>query len=433
MDDSPPEEVISLAIHGIDYLILYLDYAIWLDIEYDRKVPNTPVSLIRAPNEERESRIDEFVAIHRERLQFKWYECQCGHWERDRQLPVCPSCNLPMNALLEDEEGIRGRAWDELIYEVPGLWARFIVPCWIVQRVHIEDHSTRKLADIEFPRAIVQRKILERLEAIKNLYYQGSWERIHFKCTSDFLPAGATIEDKFRRYRKTRVKLTAAFNWLTGFANQYPEFLDDGEEHLGIRLFHLPVAPPGIQIAGKELAENIFKLDNNTWTIRFNSGAIHHGISLGKAAVDVQFLLQNVGKQFSIFELPNNRGMRPQTGGAQVATKEDYFKVLRQIAKLAEELRNESDPLVRQETEGEIEALRKHQNENFDKFGNPRELAGDVQKAIRSTKVRVDRLRVDKLHPLLPELAAHLLKNFEIGENCIYNPESQILWNFGEK
>ena len=74
--------------------------------------------------------------------------------------------------------------------------------------------------------------------------------------------------------------------------------------------------------------------------------------------------------------------------------------------------------------------------QNFEKYGRPRQLAGDLSKIIKATKGRVDRfirkLRIDDDEPILPELATHLEDFLKIDEVCIYHPETAIDWDLGK-
>ena len=56
-----------------------------------------------------------------------------------------------------------------------------------------------------------------------------------------------------------------------------------------------------------QVAINIFKKENDTWTIRFNGGELQAGIADGKALSDIQYLLRNPGKAIGILDLPNNK------------------------------------------------------------------------------------------------------------------------------
>ncbi len=176
--------------------------------------------------------------------------------------------------------------------------------------------------------------------------------------------------------------------------------------------------------------DNIFRLDNDTWTIRFNGGDLQTGIKNSTPARDICFLLANAGKIKGIYDLPDNRGLKPQTGSTPVATKEDHQELTAQIQRIVELLATENDVDVRVEAEERLAWLRKQQNQNFDKDGKPRQLVGDTEKVVRNTQVRVRRF-YNHNSRRMPELVAHLRQSLDIGEKCLYKSET-MNWDCGE-
>jgi hypothetical protein len=181
------------------------------------------------------------------------------------------------------------------------------------------------------------------------------------------------------------------------------------------------------EVSSPVLSDNVFKRVNDTWTIRFNRGDTQTGIADSKPARDICFLLANTGRTKDIFDLPDNRKLKPQTGSTPVATKEDYQDLTEQIKACRNLLENERDVEVREEVEQTLTALRKQQNENFSNAGKPRELAGDLTNVIEATQRRVNRWRDQKLTKISPELAAHLHKHLTIGHDCLYDAE--VTWD----
>ena len=58
------------------------------------------------------------------------------------------------------------------------------------------------------------------------------------------LPQGRNLKERHRDYLVTRERLIAGYNWLTGIARQYPEFMENYEQHKGIRRFPPALPPP---------------------------------------------------------------------------------------------------------------------------------------------------------------------------------------------
>ena len=143
-------------------------------------------------------------------------------------------------------------------------------------------------------------------------------------------------------------------------------------------------------------------------------------------------LLRHQGKEIEICDLPDNKGIRIQTRSTPVATKDDLEYILEQIVRKKQELADEQDPQVKQEIEQELAALEKQKNENFDKFGNPRELSGDLKNVIETTRTRVNRW-YKGYEARLPDLIKHFDKHLTISSECSYTPDDAISWDLGEK
>lgn len=230
-----------------------------------------------------------------------------------------------------------------------------------------------------------------------------------------------------------------------------------GGQHLGVN----PVAGATLFEGGsrdrfEEPAQNIFRKDNDTWTVRFKGGDIQTGIANLTGARDIAYLLRNPNKDNDILDLPDNRiqsprkstpsvallsgesleftEQNPQTYNTPVATKGDYFELLRQIAERSRQLEDEDDELVRRELELEIEALRSQKNRDFDKAGEPRRLPSDLTKIIEKTQKRVLREFIPKrLSTRLPELADYLYDKLTISRKCRYSTDVEMFWDVGSE
>ena len=192
---------------------------------------------------------------------------------------------------------------------------------------------------------------------------------------------------------------------------------------------HQDVDDEGRQV---QAAKYVFKLENDTWMIRFNAGEIQRGIKNAKALRDIRYLLVHEGEKIDICDLPDNKGIGIQTGSTPVATKGDFKDLVMQIICKHKERDVEEDTLMKKEIEQDLAALEKQKNENFDKHGNPRELSGDLKKVIEATQARVNRW-LKEYGDRLPELIAHLTKHPAISSECSYTPDDAIPWDLGKK
>jgi hypothetical protein len=210
---------------------------------------------------------------------------------------------------------------------------------------------------------------------------------------------------------------------------------------------------------------NIFRCENDTWTIRFAGGEIQRGIKNCKAAPDIQYILQCKDTDVAILQLPENRGQSRNTEARialtedklddinengrgdsdsdcrretiiRVAQPHDRIDMLRQITKLQSELdgldKDEAlNLLVRRETENEIAELRRQISQNFNIRGEPRVLSGLTDKAVHATQTRVRRFVDDRIRSKLPDLADHLDRHLTISYMCRYSPGNLEPWDFG--
>ena len=82
----PSLDEISIARLGIEYLILALDYAMWLHITHEGQPEDVPASLVRGPEEGHSAAIDEYLDAHRKELSVRCLTCRkCGWKEWDLQ------------------------------------------------------------------------------------------------------------------------------------------------------------------------------------------------------------------------------------------------------------------------------------------------------------------------------------------------------------
>jgi len=174
----------------------------------------------------------------------------------------------------------------------------------------------------------------------------------------------------------------------------------------------------------------VFKKDNDAWLVAYQ-GEQAVRFNDAKAFADVFCLIQHKGETVSLENLPGNVTNRPTTGSTGVATKEEGKAILEKICYLKAEQDTETDHLVREENDIAISALITQFNENWDRHGNPRELAGDARKMLAATKKRIDRLLLT-LSKGTPVLAKHLYKHLAVDSECKYDPESPIEWDLGD-
>lgn len=184
----------------------------------------------------------------------------------------------------------------------------------------------------------------------------------------------------------------------------------------------LTLAPP----VPNERAAYVFKKTSNTWRIYFN-GTTMEGVKDAKAIKDIYYLLSRPNEPVSIFDLPDNKGTRVPADSVDVATKDDrdllrqqYYQLKHNIEKLKAD---GAASLEIQEEEVEFAEVNRQLTQNFDIHGNPRQLSGDLSKAVGRTKKRFYRLldewaKTDELR----ELVTFLGKYLTIDVDCQYEP-----------
>ncbi|NLE37061.1 MAG: hypothetical protein GX621_03455, partial [Pirellulaceae bacterium] len=176
-----------------------------------------------------------------------------------------------------------------------------------------------------------------------------------------------------------------------------------------------------------------FKRVGEIWYICFDG--LKYQCRDSKALPDIRYLLDHVGQPVSIFHLPGNEGRGDRGTRAVDSTSLDNAKRIKsqifQLEKRIGELGGSDDPadiMDRKEKVAERDALNKQYNENFDKYGNSRQLAGDASKAAETTKRRIGRF-TKTLRNHVPGLADHLDAFLTIGSVCQYAPDRPIPWN----
>ena len=228
---------------GVEHLILDVDYAMTLNVEYDGQPGDPQVSLILGPERCESQILDAYLAEHRDELSIRRLECpQCGCLGTSTREPICKNCRSPLEAVRDtSQEWLRKQAWKRLQWEVPGFQARSVVPKWLVGELYPGNSATPP--DMVLPLSLVFERLLESMRDTKSGYIRECWNHLHLgKSIRDMLPRGETVQDKHRHYLITREKLIAGYNWLMGLAHKYPEFLEE-YEHTGIRRF-----PPAVTL-----------------------------------------------------------------------------------------------------------------------------------------------------------------------------------------
>jgi hypothetical protein len=256
-DTEPPLDEISTALLGVEYLVHAVDYAMSLHIDYERQPDDAPVSLVDVPERERSNAIEDYLAAHREELAVNWLKCPlCGREEVDRRQTQCLICGDNLQPVLEeDEERLRGLAWDSLIWSTPGAWARYIVPNWLLQK--LIPGQMASAGEYKLPRRAVLTRLAKFARNVRQTYIGNIWQYLHTREPEQLLPCGASVQERHRDYLVTREKLIAAYNWLTGIAHQCPEFMEDDEQHKGIRRFAPALPTPPIEPAVRYLFRKV--------------------------------------------------------------------------------------------------------------------------------------------------------------------------------
>ncbi|MFC1596739.1 hypothetical protein ACFL5Q_02225 [Planctomycetota bacterium] len=175
----------------------------------------------------------------------------------------------------------------------------------------------------------------------------------------------------------------------------------------------------------------VFKRVANTWAIRWEGQDVED-FPVGKAIGDLYYLVFHQGQAVNIADLPGNEGCRIETRNAEVATREDGKRIRRKLEQLHAEQAEEKDSLVREENKDEMKNLLSEYNQNFDKKGNPRVLAGDLSKMIAATRKRYVRF-LDSLKSTVPDLVEHFQNSVVIDTRCHYRPKPRMEWDLGDE
>ena len=219
---------------GIEHLVLCTDYAMWLAVEYDGCDEKTPIRIHCNLERERDTHINEFLADHREKLDRD--ECpNCGRQQRGIAPDKCPDCGVKR----DDEFYIREWAWKRLRFSAPGLQARCAVPAYLSNDL-CGSYTANPSGDVDVPLAVARASLLRHVTKLRKDSVRKCWDHLCISTSQDLIPNDSSPE-AHQRYLANRQKLVNGYNWLTGIANQYPEFTEDYESHTGVRTFPPPI------------------------------------------------------------------------------------------------------------------------------------------------------------------------------------------------
>ena len=178
---------------GVEYLILTLDYAMSLHFAYEGKPHDALVSLIQGPEQERSAAIDECLRTHREEVSVRGLRCtRCGKFGFELRECCCDTCGGQLEPeFVESEKELRGRAWERLIWSVPGTQARYIVPNWLVQE--LDPGNAASPAECELPKWVVFSRLEESVASVRREYIGKCWDHLHIKSCAVCCPRAGIL------------------------------------------------------------------------------------------------------------------------------------------------------------------------------------------------------------------------------------------------
>lgn len=255
---------------NVEYLILELDFAMWLLIEHDDRPDTTPISLIKEPNEAHEAAIDAYVAEHRAELANRRLECpECGaRYSLQTRKTSCPHlrttwevrkhgesserterrCGAQLKEVEDDfgDTHLRKYAGFALARPHTPEAMRHVVSTWLVQEKY-EGRFSQKPEEETWPLSDVLGKLAERMglqidRVTFSLARLGDVSRLDGR--RNLIPVGAALADKHADYTRTRDKLISCYQNLLAHTREHPEFAELEEEADRPRKFALPIRQP---------------------------------------------------------------------------------------------------------------------------------------------------------------------------------------------
>ncbi len=209
---------------GVKHLILHVDYAMALNVEYDGQPGDPQVSLISGPARCESQMIDECLAEHRDELSIRLLRCpQCASsGGADATQSARTAVRLWKPSATRARSGFGSRHGNGSDGMCPGFRHGASCPSGL-SRTRYE--GVAQPPELCVPLSLVFRLLLEDMQGTRRRHIRECWDHLCLgKSVGDVLPRGDTIEEKHRHYLIVRDKLTDGYNWMLGSVRQYPEF-----------------------------------------------------------------------------------------------------------------------------------------------------------------------------------------------------------------
>ena len=253
-------EEIWAGVLPIEHVVLTLDYAMWVENEYDGLGDDAQIEILEGTNKEYSAAITDYVAKHREELVCKWLKCpRCGEIGWPPDLETCPRevykaelqpprheiCGRPLEVVLynDNERYLREQAGFALARAGAFVNTKIIIAGRVVMRALQKSW----LPDTEFRTRLadLRRHITDELSELNDRLTAGISlpDPVRLLRRRNLYPRGPSLADKYADYLCVRDKFINCYHWLDGQTANHPYFIERQEQSRGIRNFSQPVIP----------------------------------------------------------------------------------------------------------------------------------------------------------------------------------------------
>lgn len=251
----------------IDSFVLMLDFAAWVNKEFDGEPSTTSISLVDEPKAEFCAKVDVYLAEHRSELAHRRLKCPvCGdEYFATSGYTTCPTeraqfervfkpgtglspykkCNTPLVEIFfigDSEQVLRERAEHALARQGDIVSRRYVACAWLTQKLHPGNRVP--VGDVCSSLQDVQKQVTEMMEKdVDRLTHKLSQldDPLHLSGRRDLWPDGGTLQERHADYESVRGKLISSYHRLAGFTVGHPEFAELDEEHTRPREFAPPI------------------------------------------------------------------------------------------------------------------------------------------------------------------------------------------------
>jgi len=283
-------EAVWFGFTHLDHLILMLDFAAWVDIEFDGQPDTTSVSLLKGPQKEHDAQVDSYLAEHKGELETGYLECPtCGsQYSQESGYTTCPTERIPFERVFEgiptkqveivpgkevkvlagdvdyksidlppsekcdtplvvtnineSEHVLRERAGFALARQGDIVSRRHVVCAWLTQELRPGKPASD--GDVQLPLGDVRKHVTAMMERevdrlIHRLAQVG--DPLYLSGRRNLWPAGDTLQERHLDYRDIRDGLISRYTRLLNITTEHPEFVESGEVFPEPRSFPLPI------------------------------------------------------------------------------------------------------------------------------------------------------------------------------------------------